>query len=128
MNWSDQTKKLAWAISKAEGFGTPGAIPTTANNPGDLTFADGFPTEGRANSEGVLKFVNLADGWQALYHQCDLMLSGKSKVYQLNDTLADVAIKYAHDPNWGVNVAAALGVPVTTTLAELNEITESEAT
>ena len=125
MNWSDQTRKLAYAISKAEGFGTPGAIPTTANNPGDLTFAGGFPTQGFANAERVLKFVNLADGWQALYHQCDLMLSGKSHVYQLTDTLAGVAMKYANDPNWGVNVAAALGVPVTTTLAELNEVPEA---
>ena len=31
----------------------------------------------------------------------------------------------ANDPNWGVNVAAALGVPVTTTLAELNEVPEA---
>lgn len=129
MIWTSNVVRFARAIAKAEGFGMVGAIPTVANNPGDLTFADGFPTAGFANKEGVLRFLHLEDGWTALYHQCDLMLRGKSKVYGLNDTLAQVALKYAHDPNWGLNVAKSLNVPVTTTLKQISQLPEEiEAT
>ena len=48
------------------------------------------------------------------------MLSGRSHVYKLTDTLADVGFKYADgDANWAKNVAEYLGVPESTTLQQL---------
>lgn len=113
--FTTQVIRLANAIKKAEGSNV------TWNNPGDLTYAFGYPVNVEpANAEGVLKFVYPEDGWTALCHECDLMLNGRSKVYELSDTLAQVGQKYAHgDPNWGKNVAEFLGVPETTTLLEL---------
>lgn len=106
--------RFSRAISVAEGSNPEW------NNPGDLTFADGYPTCGFANSEHVLKFVNKDDGWAALYHQVWLMLTGKSKVYRLTDTIQEVGVKYAHDQGeWANNVAKELGVSITTTLGEI---------
>lgn len=85
-----------------------------------MKYADGLPTNGFGNKEGVLKFVNAADGWTALYHQCNLMLTGKSHVYHLDDTLTKVGLKYSGGNNdWSKNVAFSLKVPVTTTLRQL---------
>lgn len=116
MNWTPTEIRLANAIKRAEGSNPEW------NNPGDLTFnALSFETAGVANSEGVLKFVNAQDGWDALCHQCALMLTGQSHVYNLEMTLEEVGMKYSDgDPNWGKNVASFLGVPITTTLGELN--------
>ena len=36
----DAADKFARAIAKAEGFGLPGALPTRANNPGDMMLGD----------------------------------------------------------------------------------------
>lgn len=119
MQWSPQVLKLAKAIATAEGFGVEGALPTRANNPGDLTGIDkgSFATNGTANSEGVWNFVNLADGWTALYFKVDRILRGASKVYPLTMTIEDMGETYSGgDPNWAANVAKSLGVPVTMTL------------
>ena len=114
MIWSPQVLKLANAIQVAEGSNPEW------NNPGDLTFAGGFATCGFANSEHVLKFVNAEDGWNALCYQCDLMLSGRSRVYSLDMTLEQVGLKYSDgDPNWAKNVASSMGIPEQTTLAQL---------
>ena len=59
MDWSDSVVKFANAIKVAEGSNP------LWNNPGDLKFADGYPTHGFANSEGVLLFNNAEDGWNA---------------------------------------------------------------
>jgi hypothetical protein len=114
MEPTDDVKRVAEAIAKAEGS------PPEWNNPGDLTYADGYPNRGPQNADGVLAFVNLSDGWNALYHQVELMLTGKSHVYAPTDTLEEVGRKYSNgDPNWAINVAEELGVPVTTTLQQL---------
>lgn len=114
ITWPPAVLKLAKGISVAEG-----SNPTWAN-PGDMTISLGFPNFGPQNADGVLKFENVADGWHVLYHQCWLMLTGKSEVYHLTDTLAQVGLKYSNgDPAWGQNVADYLGVPETTTLAQI---------
>jgi len=107
---------LAKAISVAEGSNP------AWNNPGDLTGEDAgsFETNGTANSDGVWRFVNNVDGWLALYIKVNRMLLGRSEVYHLTDTLEIVGEKYSGgDPNWAKNVAAYLGVPESTTLAQL---------
>lgn len=122
--WPDSVLKVAKAFSVAEGFGDPDAVPTRANNPGDVTGADanGFQTNGVVNKEGVVRFVNLVDGWEALYVKVNRMLSGKSYVYPLTMTLEQVGMKYSGgDVNWAQNVADYLGVPTTTTLTQLAE-------
>jgi len=119
-SWPEPVVKFAEAISKAEGFGVAGAVPTSYNNPGDLTGADrgAFPVVG-CNAEGIWHFVNVEDGWQSLYVKVARMLSGRSRIYPLEFTIEQVGLTYAHgDPSWGRNVAAALGVEPTLTLAE----------
>jgi hypothetical protein len=115
--YPDSVLKFAKAISVAEGS------KPEWNNPGDLTSHFGFPVTGTANSEGVLIFQNAEDGQEALYRQVSLMLTGKSKVYKLTDTLEQVGLKYAGgDGNWAKNVGAYLGIPLTTTLAEIAQL------
>jgi hypothetical protein len=124
-HWSNSVLKFARAIAHAEGFGDPDAIPTKANNPGDLTGADGGSLRviGTMNKEGVLHFENLDDGWLALHIKVDRMLSGKSKVYPLTLTLEQVGIRYSGSDSgdWARNVASYLGVTPQTTLQELSE-------
>jgi len=113
-NWPDSVIRLAKAISVAEG-----SNPAWCN-PGDMTYAHGFPTKGTVNADGVLWFCQVDDGWQALYHEVSLMLTGRSHVYSLTNTLQQVGVKYSNgDANWAVNVANYLGVPESTTLQEL---------
>lgn len=114
--------RFAQAVSVAEGFGIPGAIPTTANNPCDLSVGDSgsFETDGVANKENVVRFVHLEDGWQAAYVKFNRILAGRSLVYPLTMTLAEMGLRYSGgDPNWSANVAKELGVSTETTLADL---------
>lgn len=115
MPWSAPVTRFAEAIEKAEGSNP------AWNNPGDLTVnALGAPTGGVANSEGVLIFADPQDGWNALCHQCALMLTGRSHVYSLDMTLEQVGAKYSDGNSaWAKNVAFFLGVPETTTLRQL---------
>jgi hypothetical protein len=120
----DKVKALAEAIARAEGFYASGnPLPRRANNPGDVTGADGggYPTSGVANSAGVLIFQNVADGWDALYKKLTRIASGQSHVYTLDMTIADLAQKYTGGDNagaWAQNVADALNITTDTTLGE----------
>ena len=92
------------------------ALPFRLNNPGDLKATSSkFPHTVDSNS-GKLAFHNLGDGWNALAHQVDLMLSGKSEVYKPEMTLDEVAGHYvgtteAEAKDWAQNVAAFLHLP-----------------
>ena len=110
-------QQFAQAIASAEGYGVAGAIPTLANNPGDLELGDlGNGTLG----EGITVFSTIANGWAALYNQVGLMFSGKSKVYAPSMSISQVGNSYSGgDPNWAINVAAFLGVTTDTTLQSL---------
>lgn len=120
--WPKAVLKLAAAITHEENSNPEW------NNPGDLTYSFGFVIVGVANSEGVLKFKLKEDGEHALCIQCHLMLTGKSHVYHLDQSLADAGLEYAHgDTHWGPNVAAFLGVPPTTTFRQLAGMTWTEA-
>jgi hypothetical protein len=108
---------LAQAIAKAEGFGIPGAVPTRANNPGNLKL--GAPTLERT---GITVFKTPAEGWAALERQIKLILSGQSAHYNAGMTIAQMGAKWAPsgDNNitgaWASNVARALGVPTSATI------------
>lgn len=115
---SGKIAAFALAIAKAEGFYSPGTIPATSNNPGDLK----IPGSDNTTEGGVTIFETIEDGWSALYHQLQIIVDGKSANYNLDMTIAQMGAKYAPagDNNivgaWAKNVAAALGVSVNTPL------------
>lgn len=111
---------IANAIGTAEGYGIPGAVPTLANNPGDLALGDlGNGTMGN----GITIFPTGQAGANALQNQLQLIASGQSSVYSPNDTLAQIGQKYAGggtgSTNWTTNVASALGVSADSTFSSL---------
>lgn len=59
---------LAHLIATREGWGKPGAIPTTHFNPGDLRHANG-ETHAPGDPNGIGWFANLAKGWEGLEEQ-----------------------------------------------------------
>lgn len=116
-------EKLAKAIAAAEGFGVPGAIPTKANNPGDIT-DDGDLGYGVMQSSGphgaaITIYPTAADGWQALYKKIHRALAGASHVYRLDMTIEQIGIKWSGDPVWARNVARSMGCDCNFTLAQL---------
>lgn len=110
--------RFARAIAAAEGFGIVGAIPTRQHNPGNLKTSS-VPSIG-ADTQGHLIFATDADGWLALYRQIALIVSGRSRYYSLDMTLADMGARYAGDSAaWTANVARGLGVSPGATLREI---------
>ena len=65
--------KLAYLISKEEGFGIPGAVPTTHNNPGDLRHSPHSQHSGDKNAIGQIDTV--AHGWADLERQLQIYAS-----------------------------------------------------
>jgi len=117
-------ERFAHAIAKAEGYGMKHVIPTRYHNPGDLKAVKGFTYPGQI---GIGKgrhviFANDTAGWNALYHQISKMISGESRHYSPSMTINQIARFYAGDwRRWARNVSHNLGVPSTTTLAEVLE-------
>ena len=62
--------KLAQLIAKEEGFGIPGAVPTTHNNPGDLRHGPHEQHPGDPDAVGTAETA--ADGWADLERQITL--------------------------------------------------------
>lgn len=121
-SFENNLTRFMLGIAKAEGYGIPGAIPTVANNPGDLTSSLGFQETGsKLGSAGIVEFINRDNGWAALEHELRLALSGKSTVYNPGMTLQDFANKYtATQPEeWARNVANTSGFPVDTPLNQI---------
>jgi hypothetical protein len=63
--------RLAQLIAKQEGFGTPGAIPTTHNNPGDLRHSPHSSHAGE-DPNAIGEIDTAADGWADLERQLQL--------------------------------------------------------
>lgn len=93
-------RALARAIAVAEGYGLPGAIPTVRNNPGDL----------KLDGDTITTFRTALDGWNALYRQLTLIVTGRSRFYSLDMTLAAMAATWTatEQAAWLANVVAAL--------------------
>jgi hypothetical protein len=108
---------LAQAIANAEGYGVPGAIPTAANNPGDLVLGDiGYGTMGA----GITVFGSSSDGWSALENQLQLISNGQSRNYSPGMSIAQIGQVWAGgDGNWAINVASSLGVSTSTAFASV---------
>jgi hypothetical protein len=77
--------KLAQLIAKEEGFGLPGDIPTTHNNPGDLEHA---PGETHNDGTPVGEFPTPAAGWAALENQLQLYASRGLTLAEMVDDYA----------------------------------------
>lgn len=106
---SDKVKAIAQAIAKAEGFGVPGALPTRAHNPGDLELGD----LGNGTINGKTVFGSDTEGWNALYKQVQLIVSGGSSYYSTSDSWRSLATTYTGGDSanqWSMVVAAQLGV------------------
>lgn len=115
-NYNDAIQNFARAIAYAEGYGIPSAIPTVANNPGDLVIPGWTPTLGA----GIAVFDSAEYGWSRLYRQLALIVSGQSSYYRLNMTIAEMGRIYAGgDENWSRNVASYLGVSPSTSLIQV---------
>ncbi len=121
IEYSKQIKDLATAISKAEGFGILGAVPTRAHNPGDLKLS-GYPVTG---AEGIAIFPNDETGWEHLYSQLNRMATNASHVYRLTMTFKEFASKWTdtQQSNWLDNILGYLqnldyNIDETTTLDE----------
>lgn len=119
--YSRAVVNIAQAIARAEGYGVAGAIPTNRFNPGDL----------KDPSTGVIRtFDSEQAGWDALYHQVNLMVTGTSRIYNPSMTWAEVASHYDGETSidastgeplfmqWARNVAGALGVDVNSTIQD----------
>ena len=63
--------RLAELISKMEGYGIPGAIPTIRHNPGDLRHAPHASHEGEGSNDIGIEDSD-ADGWADLERQLQL--------------------------------------------------------
>ena len=70
---------------------------------------------------GKTVFPSNEAGWNALYRQCGLMLSGESHVYTTDLTFLQVAAKYTGGDNptaWAAIVSEGCGMQPESTLAE----------
>ena len=106
---SNPTVSIANAIANAEGFGVPGKIPTVRHNPGNLV----------ANGQ-IQTFATDQDGWNALYNQVNLMISGQSAYYSPGMTWNQIAQSWTTTgpSTWASNVASTLGVDPNSTLGD----------
>jgi hypothetical protein len=118
---------LGSVIAQTEGYGVPNAIPTVANNPGDLENGDvGYGTMTTANGGQVTIYPSLSSGVTALENQVSLMLNGGSSVYSPNMTVAQANSTYtggATSTSW----ANSLGVDPNTLLGSLANKAQSIA-
>ena len=112
---------FAHAIARAEGFGLRGAIPTRYHNPGDMKSRPGFtklPGQKSIGKGGHIVFKNDAAGWAALKDQIAKMLDGRSRHFNPNMSIKQVAKHYAANWHpWVKIVTKELGVSPDTTLA-----------
>jgi hypothetical protein len=114
---------FAQGIATAEGFYVPGSVPQRANNPGAMKVPNWTgPTLG----QGITVFQSDDAGWSALYRQLMLIVTGRSRVYTLDDTIASMAVRWAaggveneESRNWAANVSKWLNVPDSTPLSQV---------
>lgn len=117
---------FARAIARAEGFYVPGSIPMRAHNPGNLktpTWTAPGELEGNTLGEGIAVFESEDAGWNALYRQLNLIVQGRSNVYNLDMSINEMAARYTGTPAearaWANNVSLAMGASASAPLRSL---------
>jgi hypothetical protein len=118
-SYSNDVMMFARAIAYAEGFYAQGSAPQRAHNPGALK-VPGW-TGPVTGAEGISVFSSDDAGWEALYRQLDLIVHGRSGIYSLGMSIADMARAWTATDQipWATNVAARLGVSTSTRLSQV---------
>lgn len=111
--------KLALLISKAEGFGVPGAVPTTHHNPGDLRHSPHSQHGDDPNAIG--KIDTDADGWADLERQLELFAE---RGYTLEKLIYTWAPPSDNNPTaaYLATVCREIGLPPETLVSKALEI------
>lgn len=88
---------LGTATAQAEGYGVPGAIPTVANNPIDLSYGQLAQEYGATGAMGsnIAVFPDVQSGVNAANAQYGAIEDGSSNNYTPNTTLAEYAQTFA---------------------------------
>ena len=121
----DKVEALACAIAQAEGFYRRGTIPNRYHNAGDLKAVRGwvYPGQRGVGKANHVRFRSDQDGWAALRHQIEMIISGASTHYSVNMSLQEMSKHYAGNHRvWTKNVAHNLGVPQDTYLWEVLDV------
>lgn len=110
---SPTVKRIAMAIAIAErGSAEIDSGSVANNNPGDI-MSDG----------SMIVYPTLDAGWNALYNQVGLFLSGGSGTrYSPDMSISQIAQTYVGTsdwPNWATNVANYLGVSTDTPIGSV---------
>jgi len=113
-SYPEPIKRFAVAIAKQEGFYVSGSVPQRANNPGDLK----LPNTRTLPGTSITWFDSADLGWNALYRQLMLIVTGRSTYYNLDMTIDEMARVWTTTEQgpWSLNVASALGVSGSTPL------------
>jgi len=114
------THSLAAAIALANGYNVTGSIPNITNNPGLLQNGNvGFGVD----SQGHTIYGTSEIGMIALQAQAKHILNGDSKTFSYGPNQTPLsaigAILAPNDPTWVKNVAASLGVNLSTKLGAI---------
>lgn len=101
---------FADAIAHAEGFYTVGSRSNRNNNPGDFILAPPASNYTSVSDGTYAVFDTVADGWQALEDELDMIRRGVSH-FKPMFTFEQLAQGYSPDgwQNWSVNVAKYVG-------------------
>ena len=108
---SSAVQSIAQAIAQAEGFYISGSLAQRNNNPGNLTVP-----AAAAGQNPLSAYPTAQDGWDALYGEVNLILSGDSHIYTADMPISVIAQHWTTDvppgaqANWASNVARALGM------------------
>jgi hypothetical protein len=112
--------QLSSAIANAEGYGVSGAIPTLANNPGNLTLGD---IGGGTLGQNITVYPDSTAGWNGLNNQLQMIMNGQSRIYNPNMSLQQMGTLWAGggtgSQNWVNNVANYLGVDPNSTIGSI---------
>lgn len=84
-------ESLAEAISAYSGYSDPASALYAARNPGGLKSVGPQPNDGKGNRT----FRSVIDGMQALFYDCELKVSGRSRAkLKPESTLIDLSTSY----------------------------------
>jgi len=107
-------KTFAQAIAKQEGFYVTGSIPQRANNPGDLKIPNAPVLPGTS----ITQFETADEGWNALYKQLWIIVTGQSSYYNLDMTIDEMSRIWTatQQEPWAANVSMYVGAARSTPL------------
>ena len=110
---------LARLISRQEGFGIPGAVPTRDQNPGDLRHAPNASHEGEGSNDIGIE-PSVADGWADLERQLQLYAE---RGMTLQEAIYEFAPPEENDSaRYLAFICQGMGLPETTSVADALKI------